>query len=445
MPLSAVNIAVLNRASRSAIGQTMIDLQQHWLSGRWLPTSNAYKSNPLSQLSSDATGAWSPNHKSLREYIAASSLVHCYDGWSFLGRAFEAELSGDPDTARHLGYYAELRGSMSLLASNGIGVFNTQHVIVNNSRNCEKVGGGGTHNFAWDALVHWGASTQGVSTVLSSVRPGSIPLQEWFDHYPASFSNITTSWLRDWGLDLSRLTDDRAARNNASYRPTAFTTAGPAPIETTVHALLRFWKLFEPNGIGEFPILDSHLLLRALEVTFRQSHSNNRSRHQAKLQYKQKISQMLHGVNPSGMSLDRWESFLTSARGVVDFSLLEDASQTTESDHIDHSRQVLARATLLLRVATGSVAEQLRGISEIGDKLGFWIEKPSTCHRMWPVDTPPDSSIDLWPDVEIASQAVSDWINNESHPSHFQLLQSCGANAINLSATERAALWGLGL
>ena len=39
-------------------------------------------------------------------------------------------MAGDPDAARHLGYYAELRATMSILAGDGIGVFQNKHIIV---------------------------------------------------------------------------------------------------------------------------------------------------------------------------------------------------------------------------------------------------------------------------------------------------------------------------
>lgn len=61
--------------------------------------------------------------------MAASVIVHCFDGWSYLGRALEAEMAGDPQTAVHLGYYAELRAAMSVLASDEIGVFRNKHAV----------------------------------------------------------------------------------------------------------------------------------------------------------------------------------------------------------------------------------------------------------------------------------------------------------------------------
>ncbi len=56
------------------------------------------------------------------EVIAVRGPLHAIDGWSYFSRSLSALLSGDPHAARHLAYYAELRASLSILASTGIGV-----------------------------------------------------------------------------------------------------------------------------------------------------------------------------------------------------------------------------------------------------------------------------------------------------------------------------------
>ena len=60
------------------------------------------------------------NEPHFREYVAASAPTHLIDGWSYLARAIDALLRGDAPAAVHLGYYAELRAAMSLLAGGGI-------------------------------------------------------------------------------------------------------------------------------------------------------------------------------------------------------------------------------------------------------------------------------------------------------------------------------------
>jgi hypothetical protein len=66
----------------------------------------------------------------LAQYIAASSILHCADGWSYLGRAINCLLKGDPHRVVHLAYYAELRAALSLLASEAIGVFSRNNFVI---------------------------------------------------------------------------------------------------------------------------------------------------------------------------------------------------------------------------------------------------------------------------------------------------------------------------
>ena len=302
MGLTSAKRAILNSASRPAIRRCMTRIQQHWDHGLWLSSRSRYRANCIRQIDRDSPDkhTWTPTHVHLSDYVAASSITHCFDGWSYLGRALDAELAGDPDAARHLGYYAELRAAMSLLAGDGIGVFDRTHVVVSDSGRCECLRGEGTHRFAWEALQVWADGAAGVSTLQQSIKPGGVSLREWLTHYPASVRFIAATWLKQWGLDLSRLADDREARNLASYRPTAFTSSGPTSVEHTVATVARFWEMCEPGAAGGFPVLDRHLLRGGVELAFRTSHG--RTRRQARRMYKNDVKAMLHGVAPSELS-----------------------------------------------------------------------------------------------------------------------------------------------
>ena len=136
----------------------------HWQVGLWLGKRNRYKQSCMKQLSADFRPGARVSHRHLSEYIAASAVVHNFDGWSYLGRALGSLLVGDQDGARHLAYYAELRAAMAVLASEGIGVFGNEHVVVSPKGKCLQMPpyrlasdpgrprGPGTHVFVWDAL-----------------------------------------------------------------------------------------------------------------------------------------------------------------------------------------------------------------------------------------------------------------------------------------------------
>ena len=94
-----------------------------------------------------------------------------------------AQLRGDTGAATHLSYYAELRAAMSLLASQGIGVFNSNHAIVKKNGDVEVFKQRGTHKFAWDVLEEWSRSSRSAAVVTTMVRPAGASLEEWYEAF----------------------------------------------------------------------------------------------------------------------------------------------------------------------------------------------------------------------------------------------------------------------
>ena len=112
---------LVKAASSTAIEDTLRGMRlrfRRW--DRWLTARHPY-TNVVAALDSNSSTI---DGGKIAEYIAASIPLHVADGWTFLARAFESIRSGDRNTAVHLAYYAELRAAMSLLASEGVGVFN---------------------------------------------------------------------------------------------------------------------------------------------------------------------------------------------------------------------------------------------------------------------------------------------------------------------------------
>lgn len=441
--LNNADQGVLSNADRGAIGKCISQVEKHWSGSRWLTTDNPYRSNAIKQISEDLKPQWNPNHRDLSEYIAASAIGHCFDGWSYLGRALEAELSGDPDAARHLGYYAELRAAMALLAGDGIGVFDKKHVIVNSRGKCECLpSNNSTHVFTWKALNWWASNGVGQNTLQLAIRPGSLPLRDWLSQYPGSTKFVSTHWLREWGLDISRLANDREARNLASYRPTIFTSPGPTPVKDTLDTITKFWELCEPSPDGGFPVLDRYLLRYIIHSVA------TAEKYKKKIAKKreQNIRVMLSKINPKDLSEAQWQGFLTCEYDPETPKLLKDASGTEDPTNPNHSKEVLARATLLLRVATGSAANLLRDFtSSARTGLNFWWSGSSVQRRLWPTNNPPDQFSELWQDVEEASGSVLNWMQSTIDHSYYDLWRNQSNATAMLATAERVALWGLRL
>ena len=433
MALSDGQKSKLGQASRSAICEIIPNLERYWSQESWLSDSNPYEQDIIGQLRNEDKIS---DPAQLAEYVAASAIIHCFDGWSYLGRALEAEMAGDPDAARHLGYYAELRAVMSVLAGNGIGVFDRKNIIVTEKQKCFFLNSIGIHAFAWEVLETWANSPAGRDILFQSIKPGGIYLREWLEQFSAGPNVIATEWLQQWGLDLSRLTADRKARNLVSYRPTAFISSGPRPIGDTMEAIQQFWEICEPGAMGGFPILDRYLLRRSLALVSLEIDTENLS---ARNRYENQLQTMLDALDPKGMTPTQWTKFLKFETLRDMHPIIHDANAQDYSDHLDHSKQVLARAVLLLRVATGSLADLLReaGLT-VKEDLTFWWSSVAVRRRLWPEANQPSSFIDLWQDVADALYTV--------HPQpqdHYTLWSKYAREAATLATTERAFLWGV--
>ena len=88
MPLSTQQQGLIREASRNVIQDGFECLREFWQAGEWLPDSNPYKKDCINELKRTfPEGVTNIECHQLVEYIAASTVTHCFDGWSFLGRA----------------------------------------------------------------------------------------------------------------------------------------------------------------------------------------------------------------------------------------------------------------------------------------------------------------------------------------------------------------------
>lgn len=466
MALSAPQLRTIAQARRSAVRDCFDRLSRHWRSRRWLSRGNRYRENCVSQIRSEYDAAetlrqsnnapradlnqfWQPSHRQLCDYVAASTLTHCADGWTYLGQAVSAELAGACNVARHLGYYAELRAAMSILAGEGIGIFDSHHVAVVSRGKCALIpmGGGGinkTHQFTWEVLRQWASGSAGPDLLGRVIVPGRVPLSDWMNQYALSGTSLATSWLTQWGLDLSRIAHDREARNLASYRPTAFTSPGPSTVHDTLQAICAMWSICRPGVFGGFPELDRHLLRRALERTFSDAFGKREPRNHHT--YAAKIDRMLNSISLLEGSSQQWKKFLEFDDDPEVPQLLRDAASIAGPEDPRHSQHVMARAVLMLRLATGSVADLLRDVTSPGiPELGFWWLHDVASARLWSKESPPHPFPDLWTEIEDATSSVTSWLSESEQPCRYRLRRERGEAITALSTTERVALWGLGL
>jgi hypothetical protein len=169
----------------------------------------------------------------------------------------------------------------------------------------------------------------------------------------------------------------------------------------------------EPVGSHRFPTLDRHLLRHSLEVAFRNTHAYGRSRKQAKRIFETQVQMMLHGIAPGELTTDQWKRFLTYEEAETLPQILKDANGTAGVRNPKHSRQVLARAMLLLRVATGASQKLLKSLPGVDrSELQFWWLRLGKDRGLWHDGDELTSFVDLWADVRDALDDVTQWLEH---------------------------------
>ena len=404
---------------------------------RWVGTNNVFRTKTVNRIRERLDkSSWTPrDDKHISEYVASAALLHCSDGWSYLGRALTALAFGDQSSTRHLAYYAELRASMSLLATTGIGIFSNQHCVLQTS-GTYFIRGVPTHVVAWLALEEWANIADSANLLGEAIRPAGRDISDWVQAMPAggSWAPLGSSWLRAWGLDLKQFTQDQNERNEVSYRPTRIQSPPPLDAEASVNLVRDIWSLLEPGPVTVFENIDRHLLRLTLEEVFKAT--TGRSHRAASRRYRNALDKTLQQA--AGSTID-------SALGKFLLRVEEPADSPLVSASLDPGASpltgVMSRATLLLRAATGACQALCRKADIEGDDLRFWAEQVGNDLGLWGDEGAPASMSALWADVELAFEGLADLL--DSGPVTTRAIKESAGLIASLGGTERVPLWAL--
>jgi hypothetical protein len=443
--LTPAQSALIVQASRVGVVSKFVELRKYFARSRWLGKQNRYLKRTTDRIKIDLNSS-GINSKHLAEYIAASVPLHCADGWGFLARAIASHAAGDPHQARHLGYYAELRASMSLLASEGIGIFSDRHFVVDSNGACLRIPGTlKTHTLAWDALDVWATHSSSAALLASVLRPGGYAIETWLAGFSVTSANLNligAEWLRAWGLDIRRLAEDRDARNEASYRPNRINRQSTLDPKSSVHFILDLWRTFEPAGSMLSVQLDRFLLRVLLEKAF--FLTAGRSYKQSRGTFRSRITVMVDRMGLSGNLREEWLGFLLRETSREDPRIIAEAMGRLEIDDPYHHVQVLARSALLLWMATGACARLFQDAGTSRGELAFWWGPLGEDKGLWSINGEPDEFRDLWADIEAAAIQTGGWLEERSdvNVDRMTLLRALSSELIDLTSCERMLLWG---
>lgn len=380
----------------------------------------------------------------LADYLAVAAPTHCADGWGYLSRALQAYILGDAHSAWHFGYYAELRAAQSILSASGCGAFNSWNCVLDSSGVVFSIPGNlPTHVMVWLALRCLSERAPSASASIASatrILGESIPDIVQYA-YPGRVRTATSSsWINEWLFDLQSSSEDKSFRNRCSYNP-HMATPHLANIADCVEWISSLWQILLPSPGATFMELDKHVVRSVLRREARQSLS-------------------LNGNNGGVISNDLVEMELRAAyerilASAPTFSSIpiDFIADMREDEHplLLHARDgiaspltprpVLARATLLLRIATGITQNLLVDANQL-DQLGFWLD--GLAMRQGIVnensEIPQDRS-DFYMDCAIASEDFEK-IYSSGNTTRASLMANSRTKIHLLSQAERVIQWG---
>lgn len=445
MPLSQRDQTIISSLSRSDVEKTLAGLKRFTTDSRWLGKNNCYSLDIVEKIKLEILGGGITNPRHLSHYIAASCLLHCADGWSYLGKAILSLLRGDPHRSRHLAYYAELRATMSLLATAGIGVFNNKHFVISAPQIASPLGGGGgTHQFAWNCLVSWAQQNASGDLFANIVRPHGRDLQDWLAPLGggSAVAPQAQGWFRQWGMDLDVLSKDRDARNESSYRPDGLPNAWSIDAANTIRFVKELWSTLEPSSTSSFENIDRHILRLSIESIFMSRQGI--SAIEAPNDFAKFAQSIVSHQNMSPAMEMNWVRFITRADDVSDPSIFSYSKNAPEIGG-DSAFAVASRATLLLRIASGSNLKLFRDAGYNIDSIAFWWRKLGQDRGLWDNGRDASELTDLWSDIEVCIDDVERFhsIAPPENQTFSRFAIEHGNTFPSFGSCELAAIWGM--
>ena len=439
--LSPTDIAYLDKASPSTVVDHFHRISRHFSADRWLGPRNVYRSAPVAAIKARNPTSGRDRPLQLTDYIAASCVLHLWDGWNYLGLAANSHIAGAVPSSKHLAYYAELRAAMALLATQGIGVFDHQHCVISSPGSVLYLSGRGTHVATHLYLDHWAKSRHAGHLVGRILHLEQDPLSEWMQYLPggAAWSPIGTELLEQIGIDLRRMSNDRSIRNEASYRPSGLIPSGPQDVPLDAQFLIDMITLLGPStSSAGFAFLDEFLCRRLMERAYQVMTGFSPSRRMPQYAINNMLIQMVH----SKRRREELKRFLTRADESKDPSLLVAANQKARRQSHDLHLQMLGRATVLLRLATGAVRELMIQTDVDLGTLSFWWEDSGSRQGLWADAPSADDLIDIWKDVDDGLNDLSSHLENALE-SRQSLLSKCAGSISQITRLTRFNLIGL--
>lgn len=374
----------------------------------------------------------------LKQYIAASTLIHLNDSWEYFCQAINAIVNGNTILAQHLIYYSELRSTMSLLATQGIGIFNKRHFYINSFGHINPISIKlGTHEIIWQLFKIWGESDKSRLFLEKVIKPQNKQLKDWINnHTSKQWNSLTSEIFKQWGVDLEEFSKDRSIRNTVSYRPTKIHYNKSLDNKENLETILSIWELFEPEGNGKLNNFDLLLLVQSMKMLDKYSNTN----------YKKNIKRQLRMLKKLNFPNNTLKGYLKIFKELENNKILKYASKKYNSiseslNSGTNHLEMLSRASILLRISTGACQLLLKE-SNVGVKdIDFWLNGIVKDNYFYD-DVNNIEYDDLW--LDIKDDSITEIRNEMEDIDNFRGFKEKNSYALALlSEFERVLLWGI--
>jgi hypothetical protein len=201
------------------------------------------------------------------------------------------------------------------------------------------------------------------------------------------------------------------------------------------------WALLEPARPLSFGQLDKYLLRRTLESAF--FSVRGLSARRAPADYSRQVATAV-GAVVSAVEAAEWTPFLLREQDQDDPEILRMADCKPSPARSDYHVSMMARALLLLRVASGANRRMLNEAGVPLESLSFWWQPYGQGLGLWDPPAPTVSELtDGWDDAQVALEDIEAALKDGTAASYQGVVSELSAPLARLTGMEIVGVWSL--
>jgi hypothetical protein len=198
----------------------------------------------------------------------------------------------------------------------------------------------------------------------------------------------------------------------------------------------------EPSHPSRFGVIDSHILRLALESIF--EGRNNIAPAKDRKAFGRFVSGVVLNQGFTPEVAKQWSQFLCRRISPANLSVFK-LSKMSPGTKKNSCSAILSRATLLLRVASGSTADLLRDAGFTSSSIAFWWDSVGRSRGLWDGAMDAVDLLDLWADIRLILDDLDTFQTTHTRESQtfFRIGSELGDALARLGSCERVAIWSL--